>query len=29
MHCNLRELANESLEEELWQIQPQQMKKLQ
>ncbi len=29
MHCNLPELANESLEEELWQMQPRQMKRLQ
>jgi hypothetical protein len=27
MHCNLLLLANESLEEELWQMQPQQTKK--
>lgn len=29
MHCNLRQLADESLEEELWKMQPQQVKKLQ
>lgn len=27
MHCNLPQLANESLEEELWQMQPQQTNK--